>query len=122
MLSRLDQFVGRIVEATKRAGIYDDAVIIVTSDHGGINKGHGGITLQEMETPFVVSGKGIKKGRKITDSMMQYDVASTVTDILGLQQPQDIQVIHIIPTKKSPLLQLSAAEVFFVSFLNQICP
>jgi hypothetical protein len=88
MLSRLDQFVGRIVEATKRAGIYDDAVIIVTSDHGGINKGHGGITLQEMETPFVVSGKGIKKGRKITDSMMQYDVVSTVADILGLQQPQ----------------------------------
>lgn len=88
MLTRLDQFVGRIVEATKKAGIYDDAVIIVTSDHGGINKGHGGITLQEMETPFVVSGKGIKKGGKITDSMMQYDVASTVADILGLQQPQ----------------------------------
>lgn len=54
--------------------------------------------------------------------MMQYDVASTVADILGLQQPQDIQVIHIIPTKKTPLPQTAAAEVFFVSFLNQICP
>lgn len=88
MLTRLDQFVGRIVEATKNAGIYDNTVIIVTADHGGINKGHGGIALQEMETPFVVAGKGIRKGGEIQESMMQYDTASTVADILGLTQPQ----------------------------------
>lgn len=88
MLTKLDQFVGRIVEATKKAGIYDNTVIIVTADHGGINKGHGGITLQEMETPFVVAGKGIRKGGEIQESMMQYDTASTVADILGLTQPQ----------------------------------
>ena len=88
MLTKLDQFVGRIVEATKKAGIYDNTVIIVTADHGGINKGHGGITLQEMETPFVVAGKGICKGGEIQESMMQYDTASTVADILGLTQPQ----------------------------------
>lgn len=88
MLTRLDKFVGRIVEATKNAGIYDNTVIIVTADHGGINKGHGGITLQEMETPFVVAGKGIRKGGDIQESMMQYDTASTVADILGLTQPQ----------------------------------
>lgn len=88
ILTKLDQFVGRIVEATKKAGIYDNTVIIVTADHGGINKGHGGITLQEMETPFVVAGKGIRKGGEIQESMMQYDTASTVADILGLTQPQ----------------------------------
>ena len=88
MLTKLDQFVGRIVEATKKTGIYDNTVIIVTADHGGINKGHGGITLQEMETPFVVAGKGIRKGGEIQESMMQYDTASTVADILGLTQPQ----------------------------------
>lgn len=88
MLQRLDGFVGRIVEATKKAGIYDKTVIIVTADHGGINKGHGGITMQEMETPFIIAGKGIRKGAEITESMMQYDTASTIADILGLRQPQ----------------------------------
>lgn len=87
-LKVLDTFVGRIIDATKKAGIYDDSIIIVTADHGGIEKNHGGITLQEMETPFIVIGKGIKKGSELLGSMMQYDVASTIAYMLGLSQPQ----------------------------------
>lgn len=41
-LKELDGYVGRIVDAIKEAGIYDNSIIIVTADHGGINKGHGG--------------------------------------------------------------------------------
>lgn len=51
-LEELDTYVGRIVEAIKKAGIYDDTIIILTADHGGIKKGHGGKTLQEMEIPL----------------------------------------------------------------------
>lgn len=87
-LTRLDSYVGRIVEAVKNAGILDETIFIVTSDHGGINKGHGGKTLQEMETPFIISGKNIKNGLHFEESMMQYDVASTIAYIFGLQQPQ----------------------------------
>lgn len=87
-LTKLDAYVGRIVEAVRRAGMIDDTVFIVTSDHGGIGKGHGGITMQEMQTPFIISGKGIKRGGEFHESMMQYDVASTMAYILGLKQPQ----------------------------------
>lgn len=87
-MKELDGYVARIVEATKKAGIFDDTVFIVTSDHGGINRDHGGITMMEMETPFVITGKGIKAGGKFEESMMQYDVASTMAAILGLKQPQ----------------------------------
>ena len=34
-LSELDVQVGRLIEALKQAGIYDDTVIIITADHGG---------------------------------------------------------------------------------------
>ena len=44
--------------------------------------------MQEMETPFIVCGKGIKKGYEFQESMMQFDCASTLAYILGLQQPQ----------------------------------
>ena len=88
-LNELDNAVKQIVSAIDEAGILDESVIIVTSDHGGINKGHGGITLDEMETPFVIAGPGIKKGLCFDDySMMQYDVASTVLKLLGVEQPQ----------------------------------
>lgn len=87
-LSEVDMAVGRIIQALKDAGIYDDTIIIVTSDHGGINKGHGGMTLEELETPFIISGKGVKKGYEFTDAMMQYDTPATIAYILGIQPPQ----------------------------------
>lgn len=87
-LKELDGYVGQIVQAVKDAGMIDETIFIVTSDHGGINKGHGGKTMREMETPFIISGKGIKKGFCFEESMMQFDVASTIAYIFGLQQPQ----------------------------------
>ena len=66
----------------------DETIFIVTSDHGGINKGHGGKTMLEMETPFIISGNNIRKGHEIQASMMQFDVAATVSAIFKLKQPQ----------------------------------
>lgn len=88
VLKQLDGYVGQIVQAVKDAGMLDETVFIVTADHGGINKGHGGKTMQEMETPFIISGKNIKKGYSFTESMMQFDIASTIAWIFNLEQPQ----------------------------------
>lgn len=88
MLKTVDQYVGKIVDAVNAAGIADETVIIVTSDHGGIDKGHGGKSLEEVQTPFVISGAGIKKGYKIEDPMIIYDIAPTIAHILNLKHPQ----------------------------------
>ncbi len=87
-LKELDAYVGEIVEAVKQAGILDKTIFIVTADHGGIGKGHGGKTMEEMQTPLIISGKGVKKGNKITQSTMVFDTASTVAYIFKLDQPQ----------------------------------
>ncbi len=84
----VDDWVGEILDAIKEAGIYDDSIIIMTADHGGINKGHGGKDILELETPFVICGKNVKKGGEFEESMMQFDVASTIAYIFGLEQPQ----------------------------------
>ncbi len=62
--------------------------IIVAADHGGINKNHGGITLDEMKIPFIIAGPGIKRNEKITDSTMIYDITATVAALLEVKQPQ----------------------------------
>lgn len=87
-LKELDGYIGQIVQAVKDAGIWDDTIFVLSADHGGINKGHGGKTLLEMESPFIISGKGIKKGLVFEESMMQYDIAATVAHIFRLKQPQ----------------------------------
>ncbi len=88
ILKVLDVYVGRIIDALKEAGIYDDSIVILSSDHGGVGLGHGGMTLLEMETPFIISGKSIRKGGEFEESMMQFDCASTIAYIFGLEQPQ----------------------------------
>lgn len=87
-MAELDGYIGEILNAVKEAGMWDDTIFILTADHGGINKGHGGKTMQEMQTPFIVSGKGIKKGFNFEESMMQFDVAATIAYIFKLEQPQ----------------------------------
>lgn len=88
VLKELDKYVGQIINAVKESGMLDETIFIVTADHGGINKGHGGKSMEEMETAFIISGKNIKKKHEITESMMQFDVASTIAHIFKLKQPQ----------------------------------
>lgn len=88
ILKEMDRQIARIIQATKDAGIYENTIFIVTADHGGIGTGHGKITLNEMETPFIIAGKNIRKGGEFEESMMQYDVAATVAEIFNLEVPQ----------------------------------
>ena len=87
-LEELDTHLGEIIASIKEAGIYDDSIIIVTSDHGGINTSHGGRSLMEMDTPFIIAGKNIKQGGEFSEAMMQYDTAATIAEAFGLQTPQ----------------------------------
>lgn len=44
--------------------------------------------MMEMETPFIIAGKNIRKSGLFEESMMQFDCASTIAALFGLQQPQ----------------------------------
>ena len=86
-LPLVDERVRKIVESTKEAGIYDNCVFMLTSDHGHEGTGHGGTSMLEMETPFVIWGKGIKKNHEITEPFIQFDMAAIVAEILNLDTP-----------------------------------
>jgi predicted AlkP superfamily pyrophosphatase or phosphodiesterase len=68
----------------KDTGIYENSIVIITSDHGGVNKGHGGKTMSEMETPFIISSNNIRSGSSFVESMMQFNLAR----IFDLDTPQ----------------------------------
>lgn len=87
-LTHLDKALAEIVKAVDEAGMTDETVFVLSADHGGINQGHGGKTMKEMETTIVFNGKGIKKGFEIPESTMVYDIASTIGYIFGIDQPQ----------------------------------
>lgn len=86
-IGQVDSLVGVIVEATREAGIIDETVFMIVSDHGGIGNSHGGTTLEESTVPFILSGKGVKKGFVVPAEVYMYDVAPTITYALGLDEP-----------------------------------
>lgn len=88
MVNHLDSCLTQVMDAVREADIMDDTVVILTADHGGIETGHGGKTMNEMQTPIVFYGKNVKKGFKIPESTMVYDIAGTIACLLDVPQPQ----------------------------------
>ena len=88
MLNHLDNALQAIVDAVEEAGMLEETIFVLVSDHGGKEKGHGGPTLDEMETPIVFYGKGVKSDFEIPESTMVYDIASTTGYMFVVNQPQ----------------------------------
>ena len=83
----LDDALARVLEAIDRAGMTDETVVMLFSDHGGIGKKHGGPTLAEMERPSFLLGKGVKKGHEFDCSGAIYDDGATLAALLGIVDP-----------------------------------
>lgn len=87
-IHQIDTYIGKIIQAVKEAGIMKETVILVSADHGGINKGHGGDNINEIEIPWIIYGRGVKKGKELKQSIMTFDTAATIARIFGLKVPQ----------------------------------
>jgi len=85
---KIDSLVGKIINTLKNEKMMDDTIIIFSADHGGIEKGHGGKTLLEVEIPWIIYGKGIAKNNKLDNSIVTYDTAATIAHLLGLDIPE----------------------------------
>lgn len=64
-IEKADSLVGIFIEKLKETGIFEETVVFIVSDHGGLRNKHGGLHPDEMIVPFIISGKGVKKRFKI---------------------------------------------------------
>ena len=87
-VEKIDGLVGKILTALDTSGMMDETIIIFSSDHGGIEKGHGGKTLLEVEIPWIIYGKNIPAKGNMDVSIVTYDTAATIAHILALQSPE----------------------------------
>lgn len=86
-VAKADQLIGKIVMAIESAGIADETLIIISADHGGKDKSHGGESLGEVEIPIILSGPQVKEGFEISDPSNIYDIAATAAYVLNLKTP-----------------------------------
>ena len=82
-----DRLIGETIQGLKTAGMLEQTILIVTSDHGGVGKGHGGATMAEIEIPWIIAGPGVTPAKELTSFVNVYDTAATVAHIFGLTTP-----------------------------------
>jgi arylsulfatase A-like enzyme len=97
----MDDHVGRLVESLRRRGLYDDAWIIITSDHGELLNEHEqighGVTLyqQEIWIPLIVKFPADAKRSGEDDAPIQLtDVFVMVLEGLGVPLPSAVRGRH----------------------------
>lgn len=83
-VAKADVLVGKLVGALESAGILEDTVILLSSDHGGNKKSHGGNALEEYLIPWIIAGPGVVAGKSIETPINIYDTAATVVHVLGI--------------------------------------
>ena len=118
MVSYLDENVGKLVQQLKDLGVYDNTLIIFTSDNGATYNGgtdspwfdSGGPFKSEygwgkgttheggIRTPMVASWpKQIKPGTQSNHISAFWDVMPTLCEIAGIDSPEDTDGISFLP-------------------------
>jgi arylsulfatase len=118
MVSYLDHQVGQIVAKLKELGIYENTIIIFSSDNGPVITGgsrsdyfqnaspfsqvaghlKGSVYEGGIHVPLVVSWpEKIRKGRVSEHVCAAWDFFPTFCDIIGAQKPGDLDGISILP-------------------------
>jgi arylsulfatase A-like enzyme len=92
-IAYLDFELGRLFASLKELGLYDNSLIVVTSDHGE-NFGdrhllqHGvAIYHDEVNIPLIVKYPGQNAGRTVDDLVSQIDLAPTILEAAGVPRP-----------------------------------
>ncbi|KIO75091.1 nucleotide pyrophosphatase [Pedobacter lusitanus] len=83
-IEEADLAIGELLDQLKRAGIYKDTHFMLITDHGGLNKGHGGITMNEMQVPWAITGPQIKKQGLTTVFNSNKNTAIVLAKIFGI--------------------------------------
>mgnify|MGYP000660164596 CR=1 FL=1 len=86
-IAHIDSAVGTFITELKEAGLYESSHIVLSSDHGGKGKGHGGNSLEELLIPWIILGPGIKENTTLATNINTYDTPATIVRILGADIP-----------------------------------
>jgi len=95
-VSHLDQQIGRVLDALKARGLYDDTLVIFLSDHGDYCGNHGafykyaGLYDSLIRVPLLIRWPGARPGRRVDELVSLIDVAPTILDAAGLDGPADM--------------------------------
>ncbi len=121
-IQRLDENVGKLVDKLKEKGIYDNTVIIYTSDHGCHFKTRNAEYKRTCHdsathTPLIIAGGGFRGGKIEERLVSLIDLPPTLLSIAGIPVPESYMGYDLCQQLDSPFardcvfMQISESQV-----------
>ena len=89
-----DYQIGRLFDALQTLGLYDQATILLSADHGeelgehGLYAEHGNVYNSTQQIPLIVRGPRGERREAVSDKLVyQVDIAATICEALGITPP-----------------------------------
>jgi iduronate 2-sulfatase len=106
-ITEVDDMVGRVVKALKEKGLYENTIIIYTTDHGEHLFEHGlrgkhNMYEDAVNVPFIVSYPKLFKQNTINNSTVSFiDLMPTFAELINGKIPETAQGISLVDVFKN---------------------
>ncbi|MDQ3170768.1 MAG: sulfatase-like hydrolase/transferase [Acidobacteriota bacterium] len=105
-IALVDRETGRLLDALRARGDFDDTLIMVVADHGEGLGDHGedehGVFLYDsvLRVPWIARGGGVKAGTVVAPQVRGVDLFPTVLDAFGIAAAADLDGVSVWPLLK----------------------
>lgn len=86
-IEEADVEIGKFLDKMKQEDLYEDTHFMFLTDHGGLEYGHGGLSVDEMIVPWGIVGPKIKKRMKMEEPNNTVNTASVILHLFRVEQP-----------------------------------
>lgn len=123
-IAYVDSHIGRFIDWLKTQGVYDDALIVITADHGeSFSHGYGdhsGPAMHEdlIHVPLIIKEPRQRAGRRISFLSEQIDLMPTMLDYAGLPTAVKGEGVSI---RNSVSLEKMGKPIFSMNFQQSYC-
>ena len=105
MINEVDVQIGRIIDALKESGQYENTIIVFAADNGLAMGQHGLIGKQNLydpsaKVPLIFVGGSIPEGAKSGSYAYLFDVFPTLCDLTGMNIPSSVTGHSLVPAAK----------------------
>ena len=106
LMSEVDDNMGRLFAHLEKRGVWDDTLVIFTSDHGEQMGDHwlygkSGFFDQSYHIPLLIRWPGARRGARVTAFTEHVDIMPTVLDWLRLDAPRQCDGRSLQPLLRS---------------------
>ncbi len=103
-IEKVDAHVGAVLAALKKRANHaqEDWLVLVTTDHGGIDKGHGGQTIDERTIWLVANGDNVTPGA-LPNGLGHTTIAPTALQHLGIEVQKEWGMVDALPLRDDEL-------------------